>query len=465
MPTEEWDVIIIGSGFGGSVCALRAAKAGLRTLVLERGDAYPPAAYDEMARGTRPLISRRHRPAIIKIHKMRSLIAVTGCGVGGGSHAYTAVTMPARDELFSQGWPASINASYMREYYRRVEEIIAPSPTPVELPRMVAMKQAASKIGVEAVRLSLAMDWPGDPSTMTRKPPACGIRDGFVRWLRGGGASKRTLDKTYLRLAMQAGAVIRPLHEACCVEPIESGHRVHCRRSASGYVSKVTVFARRVILAAGTLATNRILLECRDKYGTLPRISATLGARFFTNGDLGAMLLGVTSPFHDDGPPVTTWLDLWNRDRMFLMEQGGLRQLAGVPRAAWCFVVMGLSDAPGSLQLDRSERLIHRPVRDDRDYTDRAYRRLRELAKVMPAMLIAPPRRLNDWAPITVHPLGGAAMADSPERGVVNPLGEVFNYPGLYIVDGSILPTPTGVPPSMTIAALAEHVMDHMVRA
>jgi cholesterol oxidase len=463
MQREEWDIVIIGSGFGGSVCALRAAQAGMRTLVLERGDSYTPAAFDELTHGGRPLISRRHRPAIIKIHRMRGLLAVTGCGVGGGSHAYTAVTMPARDELFASGWPSDINASCMRNYYERARGIIAPTTTPIELQRMSAMRQFATKLGAEAVPLPLAMDWPADPSVMRQPPPAVGARAGLVRWLRGGGASKRTLDKTYLRLAVEAGAVIHPLHEVWCLEPIESGYRVHSRRFAGDYIDRVSLDARRVILAAGTLATNQMLLECRDTHGTLPRLSASLGSRFFTNGDLGAMLVGGASPSSDDGPPVTSWLDLWDRDRMFLMELGGLKQLMGMPRSAWCFGVMGLNEAPGSLQLDQLRRLTHSPARDDHGFDDRAHHRLRELANAMSAMLLTPPRGLITRMPVTVHPLGGAAIADSPDLGVVNPYGEVYNYPGLYVADGSILPTPTGVAPSMTIAALAEHIMDHMV--
>jgi cholesterol oxidase len=186
-----------------------------------------------------------------------------------------------------------------------------------------------------------------------------------------------------------------------------------------------------------------------------------LGHRFFTNGDFGALLVGPKVELaRDDGPPVTAWIDLWQHDRLYLMETGAFA--AG---RLWSFAVMGFDDAPGRIvrRLDGRIEHVHDPARGAA-FHGRRMARLRELADAAGARLLAPPDFVTRRAPATFHPLGGAAISESPETGVADPFGEVFGYPGLFIADGSLLPTPTGAPPSMTIAALAEHVAEHVIR-
>ncbi len=232
------------------------------------------------------------------------------------------------------------------------------------------------------------------------------------------------------------------------------------------------------------MGTTKLLLQCRDAHKTLPHLSHALGTRFHTNGDSGGLLVEPRpAPTLDGGPPVTAWLDFWRARKLFVMETGlipydtgslagllnpskwlrGLR-LAPAKQCIWSFGVMGLEDNPGELRLSRRGKLVHR--RDSRrseDYRRRTMETLGELAAAAEAKLIAPPAMIARLLPVTVHPLGGAVMADSAEAGVVDPLGEVFGHPGLYVADGSIVPTPTGVPPSMTIAVLAERIAENMV--
>lgn len=124
---------------------------------------------------------------------------------------------------------------------------------------------------------------------------------------------------------------------------------------------------------------------------------------------------------------------------------------------------MGFDPAPGTLRLDRDGELAYSPTPDRAGFNVSRRERMRDLARAIGARLLAPPEWLARRLPVTVHPLGGVALADSPQAGVAGTSGELFGYSGLYVADGSLLPTPTGVAPSMTIAALAEHVATHVV--
>lgn len=481
MTRWDCDLAIIGSGFGGSVCALRAAQAGLRTVVLERGRRMDDAGFAALAEGRTPLMHSAHRVGLAEIPRVSGLICLTGCAVGGGSQLYTAVTIRAPEEIYTQAWPAGLSAETMAPYFDRVEETIRPSALPITLPRTRALEEAGLALGAHVTRLPLAMSWPDDEREMLAgHGKETGARQRFADWLRGGRSTrKRTLDRTYLEQATRAGAEIRPLHEAISILSKPEGYCVQYRVRNDDGDSHGSISARRVVLSAGSLGTLRLLFHCRDELHSLPRISASLGRRFFTNGDLGAVLIHPRGGGDaDGGPPVTAWIDLWSSDRLYLMEIGRaplppitdyalawLRPLNRLgDKGYWMIGVMGFDDTPYTISRRPGGALACRRDRPKVSaFTLRAMTRLRELADVSRARLLAPPRLVLNRCAITVHPLGGAAMADSPDSGVTNSFGEVFGCPGLFIADGSLLPTPIGRAPSMTIAALAERVAEHLV--
>ncbi len=172
---------------------------------------------------------------------------------------------------------------------------------------------------------------------------------------------------------------------------------------------------------------------------------------------------------------MTAWVDWWKEDRLYLMETGLLPALPRLLAKAlglwsgtanmgvWSFGVLGFDDCPGRLVMERGGGLAHeRIAQGGGAFHERSMARMRELTAAVGGKLIVPPELLAAPGRMTVHPLGGAAMADSPERGVVDANGEVFGHPGLFVADGSLLPTPVGRAPSMTIAALAERVAERM---
>ena len=486
MPRENCDLIVVGSGFGGAVCALRAAEAGLRVVVLERGRRMTPRVYQDMAEGHAPIFHQEGKPGLLELHRLKGLLALTASGVGGGSNIYTAVTVRPPSDAFDDGWPSDLNLENLSPYYDRVEAMIAPTPIPEAVSRTKALESIGQKMGMDAARLPLSMTWPEDTASLHKQPVTNGVYRELATWLQGGRvARKKTLDQTYLPQAESHGAEIRPRSEVNAIIPESGVYRVIYRRWRSTAWQESSITARRVVIAAGSLNTTRLLLKCRDVLKTLPDLSSRLGQRFYTNGDFGGLLIGPEIDLDPDaGPPVTAWLDLWKRKRMYLMETGlvpydfgnfagllnpatwykGMR-LTTAKRRTWSFGVMGYDDNPGRLVLGRRGTLIHRhdPSRGAA-FHQRSTSALKELAEAAGGKLLAPPAVFARRLPITVHPLGGAGMAESPESGVTNPYGEVFGYPGLFIADGSLLPKPTGAPPSMTIAALAERNIEQLVR-
>ncbi|MFQ5430321.1 MAG: GMC oxidoreductase [Phycisphaerae bacterium] len=487
MSRWEYDLIVIGSGFGGAVCALRAAEAGLRVAVLERGRRMTPRTYEDIAAGTAPLFHGPRAGGLLELHRLKGLLALTASGLGGGSIVYTAVTIRPPREVFDRGWPTGVTFEALARHYERVEAMIAPTPVPDALPRTTALERIGSQMRAAVSRPPLSMDWPNDTARLHDSRATDGVYPEVAMWLRGGGAArKRTLGRTYLPRAESFGARLLPLHEVDVITPEAGGYRVDGRVFDGGEWRTVTLGAPRVVVAAGALGTVRLLLRCRDRRRSLPNLSAALGRRFYTNGDFGGLLVGPNLDLAPDaGPPVTAWIDLWARDRMFLMETGlvpydfgsfagllnparwfGGMRLSPAKEPTWSFGIMGYDDNPGRLMLGRRGALAHRhDPGGGAGYLARALTVLRQVAAMTDGRLLLPPAALMRRWPITVHPLGGAAMADSPDHGVTDPFGEVFGHPGLYVADGSLLPVPTGAPPSMTIAAIAEHVAEHLIRS
>jgi cholesterol oxidase len=457
----DCDLLVIGSGFGGSICALRAALAGMKVIVLERGRRMTDDEYALLADGRAPFFHRRSEPGLVQVHRLRGLMCATGSAVGGGSHVYTGVTMPAPREVFNDDWPANLQFEDLKPCYDRVEQLLSPSSIPEPPPRTRALQKLGAALGAPAMLLPLAMDWNRSESAHDngRFPETlCGHA---ATWLRGGPAArKRTLDRNVLARAQAAGAEIRPLHEARAIAPEGAGYRVTVGRWNGHDSVEGGLATRLVILAAGTLNSLKLLLACRDRHKSLPSLSPRLGERFFDNGDFGALLIGRKMDIaSDDGPPVTAWLDFWENDRLYLMETG-----AFMHGRVWTFGVMGFDDRPGQITMNSRGSLSYHAPRVGSPFHAARLSRLRDLADAAGARLLAPPDLATRHMTVTIHPLGGAALAESPDRGVTDPFGEVFGYPGLYVADGSLLPTPTGVPPSMTISALAEHVAEHLIR-
>jgi cholesterol oxidase len=517
----SYDAVVVGSGFGGGIAACRLAEAGARVAVLERGRRWAPEDFPEHpSQAPAALWHPTLNPhGLFDLRLMKDLSVVTAAGVGGGSLVYANVQLRAPADVFASGWPKAIDRQALDPYYDRTEEALLPRPTPDELPKMQAFAAAGRRVGKQAERLPLAINFGED-----RKHPFSEAEQKACAYLGHCDIgcpihAKNTVDITYVKRAEQFGAQVYPLHEALRLDPPQGdgGHwRVGLRDLEHG--SSGEVRAPVLVLAAGCLGSSRLLLKNRSR---LPRLSRALGSHFSGNGDaLGAAFnpsaRDIGRAHTDYGPSMTSVLD-YTDEHGFLLADGGLpTQFSGLLeivrfvddvhygwrglllRIKRLATLVGLSDQPLAHRhvRPRVQLSTSRPIDDSlvflmigRDAADGQMRLtplfkcfdirwsekrseglfsamktvVEQLAKATGA---EPFFALKTWplsAYITVHPLGGCPMADDPALGVVDDAGKVHGYEGLYVLDGSIVPTALGVNPSKTIAALAERGVERLI--
>jgi cholesterol oxidase len=524
--TGVYDVVVIGSGFGGAISAARLAQAGLSVAILERGRRWRkdefPRTIGEVARG---FWEDGKSQGLLEYRAFRKMDVIQGVGVGGGSLHYFNVSLRAPDAIFRDPrWPAAISRAALEPHYEQVQQVLEPRPlTPPPgrsaLPdRTRAFLDAGRRAGRDAALVDIAVyAGPDRLHPIGRNPQrACEYCGNCM--LGCHVHAKNTLDFTFLALAERSGATIFPLHAVERIEPVERGYRVRFRRSVDGAPADTTtgeVRGTRVIVAAGALGTTELLLRCRDQHGTLPRLSPALGTCFSGNGDLLVPGAIDTDALVDpgQGPPITAKIqydagghlitieDLGLPDPFFWFLEGalpprrgrlrGLAQLAldyaaerlGFARTSRVsreidhlvaggrtahflpFLGMGNDAADGVLRLRRGELDLawsHRRSMPMYRQMERLMIELSESAggRYVPSPLWRWPLRKL----LTAHPLGGSVLGDDPRRSVVDPCGEVWGYPGLYVADGAAIPTALSVNPSLTIGALADRVAFWILR-
>jgi cholesterol oxidase len=513
---QQYDAVVVGSGFGGSIAALRLAEAGKSVLVLERGRRYRPGEFPRDVTDVDRLLwdypRRRQSLGLFDLQFFSGVGVVTASGVGGGSLIYAGIHIRPDAVVFDDPrWPRSIDRAVLEPYYERVAELlgIGPIPADVALPKRDAYRNAAATLGREVFDPDMAISWI-EPGVQGRE--ACRLVAECEFGCQHG--AKNTVDLTYLAGAEELGATVVTGAHVSHVEPVGGGgYTVVYDHVPTGPGASVT--GSRVILAAGTLGTNEILLRSRDLFGTLPALGPALGIGFSGNGDfLGSIQNSrvdlepwrgpdVTSVirYFDAAPEFTLAAPTFNREVMEVIASLGqargtwLRPLAPLlwPRLGsvlrWSFrhgllsrpvrfrgpnageperltnlFAIGRDSAGGVLRLRRNRLDVEWDYeRENRPLVDRMQRAMGELAETYGGTF-APLVTWNAFRRITtVHPLGGCRLSESPHDGVVTPEGTVHGYPGLFVADGSVIPSSIGFHPVMTIAALAERTAEAVV--
>jgi cholesterol oxidase len=524
--SQGFDVIVVGSGFGGAVTACRLAEAGARVLVLERGRRWSTEQYPR--RPTDAWLYDHARPqkhnGWLDLRFYKRMAVAQGAGVGGGSLCYSSVVMEAGAERFQEGWPAEITAAELAPYYEEVRAMLGVRPIPPgqHTRRYQLMQGAAERAGLgqrfQSVPLALSFDpaWNyglTDPQNPKHSRPfvnSQGQPQGTCVHLGNCDVgcdvrAKNTLDLNYIPAAERRGAEVRPLHLVRHVEPDGAGYRVVFDRIEGGRLVRGAERAGRVVLAAGSLGSTELLLRCRDQYRTLPRVSPLLGHGWSANANC------LTPDVYPDpaavrqsvGPTISAGLDFMDGSvdgqRFFLEDDGFPNLLLGAVNAAlgrqwprplaWAlrahlrraaknplgnvmvWLGEGVDAADGRLSLRRGwlapwRRGLHLDwdVRRSERVIAAILATQQKLSRAAGGSLRVPFYWRWLRALVTVHPLGGCRMGATAADGVVDHGGQVFGHPGLFVADGAILPRPVGRNPSLTIAALAERVARLLVR-
>jgi cholesterol oxidase len=559
---EHYDAIVIGSGFGGSVMAYRLAKEHMRVCLLERGKKYPPGKFPrtphEMSANFWDPSAGLH--GLFNIWSFKGLDAVVASGLGGGSLIYANVLLRKDPSWFTQSdedgadeedWP--ITYDQLARHYKAVEDVLKPVLYPFESApynttrKTIEFRRAAEKLGLELHKTPLGVTFHNQAGDLALGEPIgskqynlhhrerrtctlCGECD-----IGCNSGSKNTLDHTYLSMAEDCGAWIRPRCEAEVIRPLPNGgYQVtyierrlddEGKRRNKDDLPRKHLTCDQLILSAGALGSTHLLLQNKHRFS---RISERVGTRFSGNGDI--LTVARKRYFHAQppdifeavhGPVITSSIRIpdhvdldqedgdsnqrghYIQDAGFPLALSWFLHTLDLPRAIWAarkpllkfvgqhllghpdpdasaevaalfgynrrsagimpLLGMGRDIPNGVMRIKGSKIELTRPWKKwNTDYFMSVSQTMLQITEKLNAKftrsLYYPFRRS-----VTAHPLGGCPMGSTISQGVVDSHGEVFNYPGFFIADGSVMPGPVGPNPSLTIAALADRFADKVI--
>lgn len=464
--------IVIGSGFAGSVAALRLGQTGIPTIVLERGqqwtvtgpDTFPTTTnFDHRASWSIPSSGSTEAgqpgyAGLLETVPGANVAAVCGACVGGGSLVYGGVLIQPGQSVFEQVFPYLSYQEMNSIYYRRVLATIGAAPIPDDVlasPTYSAHRtfiEDTAALGYEVQRPHTGFDWDIIRREIAGEIPASASIGEYAFGCNSN--AKLSTDKNYLNDAVATGNVeIRSLTEVEVIRELApSGYAVVCRRiSAEGEVlEQYELEADYLFLAAGSMNTTRLLLKSQDT-GELKGANHRVGQGWGTNGDL---LLAQTHPEvgvgYQGGPACIAAVDRSNPDHQVTFMHSPI-SVAPIQLQ----MSMSVPDIPGHLAWDRETDATVINWEKDTD-TPSAMARQASFDRLVAG---------NSGAETTFiqgqiwHPLGGAVMNDACDE-----LGHLYGYRNLFVVDGSLLPgNAAGVNPALTVAANAERVMEGIV--
>lgn len=516
MTSFDYDVAIIGSGFGGSVSALRLTEKGYRVGVMEAGRRYRDDTLPKSSWNLRKFFwfPRLGLRGIQRLTLLRDVLILSGAGVGGGSLVWANVCYEPLDDAFNDPQWSHITdwKKELAPYYDLARRMLGAERVPFETNADQVMRAVGRSLGVEhTFHLNEVAVHFGTPGEEVPDPYFGGQGPARAGCVHCGGCmvgcrynAKNRLDKNYLYLAERLGAVVHPDHQVIDLEALEGGgYRLTARKPGLSPLRRTRVYTtEQVVFAAGALGTTRLLMQLRDG-GRLPGLSDRLGYLVRTNSEAitGASArsaeidhshgVAITSSIHPDAdttiepvryPKGSNSMGLLST---VLVDGGGraprwLRLVATAVRHPVTFlrslsvrrwsertvILLVMQSIDNSLRVFRKRGLFgtrltsaHDTGKPNPRYLPVANEAARAAAEHMDGDAGSTVNEVVLNIPMTAHILGGACLGDSPDSGVIDPYHRVFSYPGLHVADGAAVAANLGVNPSLTITALAERAM------
>lgn len=511
----NYDVIVVGSGFGGSVAALRLTEKGYRVAVLEAGRRFADQEFAETSWDLRRYLwaPRLGCFGIQRVHLLRDVMILAGAGVGGGSLVYANTLYRPLEPFYTDRQWAHITdwEAELAPHYDQASRMLGVATNPTITPSDEVMRKVAADLGVaDTFRPTPVGVYFGKPGETVDDPYFGGVGPRRTGCTECGSCmtgcrvgAKNTLVKNYLYLAERAGARVFPLTTVTAVRPGRGGRfEVEVRRTGSSTRRyRRTLHADQVVLAAGTWGTQRLLHRMRDT-GALPHLSPRLGELTRTNSEaiVGASRravdpeedfsrgVAITSSIH---PDETTHIEPVRYGKgsnaMSLLQTVATDGASEVPR--WLQALRFMARHPlrtASVLNGRrwSERTLILLVMQSLDnsittftrrglFGRRRYTSKQGHGEPNPTFIEAGYRANlrtaehiggiagGTWGeifdiPLTAHFIGGTPIGATASEGVIDPYHRVFGYPGLSVVDGAAISANLGVNPALTITAQAE---------
>ena len=517
----DYDWLIVGSGFGGSVSALRLAEKGYKVGVIEVGRRYRDEDFAESTWQLgrylwAPLIGLR---GILRLTPFKDVFIANGAGVGGGSIVYANTLYRAKQEYFRNPQWSEL-ADWERElspHYATAETMLGVNTVPFGSPGDKLLQDYAASIGVEdtftrtpvAVYFGEAGRTVADPYFGGDGPDRTGCTRCGACMVGCRVGAKNTLPKNYLWFAEKAGAQIMPDTRVVDIRPLRSddgsgGYELVLRSPGLFSGARKTLTARGVVLSAGALGTNQLLANCKHG-GSLPNISDRLGELVRTNSEsiLAVTLpddsvdvwnsVAISSSIHTDkdthievvtygrkGDFMNFLFTLLTRDgtrftRIFSLLGNIIRHPVRFVKSLWpvgwsrrTIVLLVMQSLDNALTFRARKRWFGGGVRLSTEqhagkpnptYIDAGNKAAEWIAQWNGGIAQSGLLEAVANIPTTAHILGGATIGGDATQGVVDSQQRVFGYQNLMICDGSVVPANPGVNPSLTITAMAERAM------
>ena len=508
-----YDYVIIGSGFGGSVSAMRLSEKGYSVLLLEQGKRYQSV---DFAKSNWNLKKYLWMPflglhGIQKLSFYRQASIMTGIGLGGGSLVYANTLFMPPGKFFKTGKWNSFGdwETLLKPFYETAGFMMGRTLYDKQNPEDLLLRKVAENMGRKDTFQNVFVGVNLNEHEEETDPYFSGL--GPLRSSCTGCAAcmvgcrenaKNTLDKNYLFFAEKFGATIFTGTKAYKLEKTEKGYTIYSKSTAGLWKHKNTFQAKNVIISGGVLGTLEFLFKQKFKYKSLPLLSNTLGHNLLTNSETLTAVSGIkqkmnngvaiTSVFHPDAdtnveivkyPTGSNLMKLF-----FTLSAGGaknnfsrtlklikniishpLRFLKTLFSANWSdhsviFLVMQTLDNAMIMRWKRG--LLGYRLKIDNSgnnrvpaYIDIGQMVTEKFAGVTGGISQNIILEVVLDRPTTAHILGGCPMSDNLAEGVLNPRLEIHEYPGLYVIDGSVIQANPGVNPSYSILAMAEYAM------